>query len=110
MAYETFFDWAFAVGKAIIENKRYDEEKGKELLRSLIFSIRAEETPGRFLEKLSEKLIEYRTNKNIQADVRIHPELMNRKWHADSFYYMKSAILAGFLNALSSKGEVKQNE
>lgn len=101
MVYEQIFKWAFGVGKEILNN-----EKGEDLLKRLIFDIRAEETPGRFLEKLSERLTEYKTNINIEANVNLHPDLMWKKWHGDSFYYMKSAILTGFLNALSSpRGE-----
>jgi len=103
--FERLFKWAFAIGKSIIHNPdKYDEEKGRDLLKRLIFDIRAEETPGRFLEKLSERLTEYKTNTNIQANVEIHQEIMSKYWHADKFYYLKSAILAGFLNALSSQG------
>ena len=103
MPYEQIFKWAFGVGKNIINNERYDKEKGVDLLKKLIFAVRAEETPGRFLEKLSELLTEYRTNTSISADVNMHPELFSREWHADSFYYMKSAILTGLLNALGSE-------
>jgi len=101
--YKKFFDWAFATGKNIINNEKYDKEKGRDLLKRLIFDIRAEETPGRFLEKLSERLTEYKINTNIQADVGLHPEIMSKIWHADKFYYLKAAILAGFLNALSDQ-------
>ena len=101
--FEEFFGWAFGTGKEILK-----VNNGEKLLKRLIFDLRAEETPGRFLEKLSERITEYRTNTNIQAKVYIHPEIMKREWHADKFYYLKSAILTGFLNALSdqkSRGE-----
>ena len=95
---EKFFKWAFSTGRKIL-----DCDNGEKLLKKLIFEIRSEETPGRFLEKLSERITEYKTNTNIQAKVDILPGLFEFKWHGDSFYYMKSAILAGFLNALSSQ-------
>ncbi|OQX86869.1 MAG: hypothetical protein B6D55_04955 [Candidatus Omnitrophica bacterium 4484_70.2] len=98
MGYEKFFGWAFATGKEILK-----ANNGEKLLKRLIFDIRAEETPGRFLEKLSERITEYKTNTNIRADVEIYPEIMQKEWHADKFYYLKSAILTGFLNALSSQ-------
>lgn len=102
MTYEEFYTWAFAVGKNIIEKDR----EGK-LLRELIYDIRGEETPGRFLNKLVNKLTEYRTNQNINLDVSIKPKIVKENWHGDKFYYLKSSILAGFLNALSgiSEGE-----
>ena len=108
--FENIFKWAYVTGKNIIVNPRYEKSKGEDLLKRLIFDIRAEETPGRFLEKLSGRLTEYRTNTNIQADVNIHNEIMSRKWHGDSFYYLKSAILSGFLNALSSSKKGDENE
>jgi hypothetical protein len=103
--FEKYFEWSFAVGKAIIE-ARCGKEKGKDLVKRLIFDIRGEDTPGRFLQKLAEKLVEYKTNTNIQAKVEILPEIMKKEeWHADRFYYLKASILAGFLNALASGGE-----
>jgi len=53
-------------------------------------------------------LCEYKTNKNIGVNVSIKPELVKIKWHGDKFYYMKSAILAGLINALVK--EEKKNE
>lgn len=99
--FDEIWSWAYSIG-TIIKNK--DEE----LLRRLIFEIRAEETPGRFLEKLSNRLSEYKTNRNIALNVSIKPEFFKFKWHGDKFYYMKSAVLAGLTNALVSKG--KENE
>ena len=113
MGFEKFFGWAFGTGKEILK-----VNNGEKLLKRLIFDIRAEETPGRFLEKLSERITEYRTNTNIQAKVDIDQELFGIefkkegdkwirkekscfKWHGDSFYYMKSAVLSGFLDALA---------
>lgn len=94
--YNSIFKWAYKTGKILVE-------KNDDLLRRLIFELRGEETPGRFLERLSEVLTEYRTNRSINANVSILPVLMERRWHADQFHYMKSAILTGFLNSLSSR-------
>jgi hypothetical protein len=103
--FEKFFRWSFSIGKSIIKAK-CGEEKGKDLLRRLIFDIRGEDTPGRFLERLSKRLVEYRTNTNIQANVEILPEIMEKEeWHADKFFYLKASILAGLLNALAGGGE-----
>jgi len=97
------FDWAFATGCRILKIPS-GKERGKELLERLIFHIRAEETPGRFLERLSERLTEYRTNRGIQANVSLLPQLLKiREIYGDKFYYVKAAILAGFLNALAEQ-------
>jgi len=93
--FDEIWNWAYAIGMRI-------KEKNNELLRRLIFDIRAEETPGRFLEKLSNRLSEYKTNKNIAVDVSIKPELFKVKWQGDKFYYMKSAIIAGLTDALAT--------
>ncbi|MEM5855768.1 MAG: hypothetical protein QW472_05655 [Candidatus Aenigmatarchaeota archaeon] len=99
--FEDIWRWAHDVGERI-------KQKDEDLLRKLIIHIRGEETPGRFLEKLSSMLCEYKTNKNIGVNVSIKPELVKIKWHGDKFYYMKSAILAGLINALVK--EEKKNE
>lgn len=93
MIFEEVWNWAFAVGKEI-------KNKDEKLLRSLIFEIRGEETPGRFLEKLANKLSEYKTNRNISIDISFKSELFKEKWHGDKFYYMKAAILSALTNAL----------
>jgi len=97
--YDKFFNWAFSIGMTI---KKEAPEKGEDLLRRLIFSIRAEETPGRFLDKLSETITEYKTNRNIGVEIGLHPELYSQTWVADKFYYLKSSILTGLVNALGS--------
>jgi len=94
--YREIFNWAFRTGAAI-------KEKDDKLLRRVIFVIRGEETPGRFLDKLIEILSEYRTRAEFQLDVSISPTIIGREWHGDSFHYLRAAILAGFLNALSMK-------
>jgi hypothetical protein len=98
--YEIYYNWAFAIGKKIMEPPNGNEN----LLKRLIYNIRAEETPGRFLDRLSETLGEYYTNRNLGIDVSMHPDLYRNKqpWFADRFYYLKSSILTGLLNALSS--------
>jgi len=96
--FENIFRWAFSIGATI-------KEKDERLLKRLIFTIRGEETPGRFLDRLSETLTEYRTNVGIQLDVDIHPDIVRRRWSGDSFHYMRSAILTGLLNALSRGGD-----
>ncbi|AFU57335.1 hypothetical protein Ngar_c03870 [Candidatus Nitrososphaera gargensis Ga9.2] len=92
--YDTLYSWAFSIGMNI-------KKKDEELLRKLIFEIRAEETPGRFLEKLANQITDYRTNRNINLDVSMHGLLFEQNWFADKFYYMKSSVLGGLLGALS---------
>ncbi|HIQ49935.1 MAG TPA: hypothetical protein EYH56_01940 [Nanoarchaeota archaeon] len=96
--FKEIFEWSYKIGNII-------RKKDEKLLKSLIFDIRGEETPGRFLEKLCNKLSEYKTNKNIALDISINPLLLKEVWHGDKFYYLKAAILTGFINALSTRGE-----
>jgi len=105
MEYEKYFKWAYAVGKTIINTENVTPEKGRALLEKLIYDLRAEETPGRFLKNLSETLADYKLNKNILANISLNPEIMSKDWHADKFYYLKAAILCGLLNALSDTRE-----
>ncbi len=93
-------EWSYRIGERI-------KEKDEKLLKALIFDIRGEETPGRFLNKLVSKLVEYKTNRNIGVDVEILPELTKERWQGDKFYYMKAAILSGFLNVLTSPSREK---
>jgi hypothetical protein len=107
--YERYYNWAFAIAKEIIESKS-GPEKGKELVKKLIYEIRGEETPGRFFNRLTQKLGEYKINVNIQADVSVHSMLFKEDWYGDKFFYLKSAILAGFLNALVETQQGKKIE
>ncbi|MCS6768380.1 MAG: hypothetical protein RMJ59_04700 [Candidatus Nitrosocaldus sp.] len=97
--YEIYYEWSYAIGRTIMGARN-----GEDLLRKLIFNIRAEETPGRFLDRLAQTLGEYKTNRNIGLDITIHKDIYKCEWFADSFYYLKSAILTGLLNALKTGG------
>jgi len=104
--FEKIYSWAFAIGSSIIEQRaKKGEGDGEELVRRLIFDIRGEETPGRFLQKLSSRLAEYRTNVSLNLDVSMHEAIFEKRWCGDSFYYLKSAILSGFIGSLTGKGE-----
>ena len=103
--FDEIYNWAYAVGRTILEQS----DKGDDLLRRLIFDIRGEDLPGRFLEKLSSRLTEYKTNRNIAIDVSMYGKLFEKRvWHGDRFRYMKSAILSGFLNSLSGSASEKE--
>ncbi|MCL6579937.1 MAG: hypothetical protein K6T73_11285 [Candidatus Bathyarchaeota archaeon] len=104
--YEEIYNWACAVGRTILKGS----DKGDDLLRRLIFDVRGEDLPGRFLEKLSGRLTEYKTNRNIAIDVSMYGKLFEVRWHGDSFRYVKSAVLSGFLNSLASAGNRKKGE
>lgn len=97
--FEEIYKWAFAIGSRII-NQRREEGDGKDLVKRLVFDIRGEETPGRFLDKLSSKLSEYRTNVGLNIDVGMHSTIFEKRWSGDSFHYLKSAILSGLANSL----------
>jgi hypothetical protein len=96
--YEDIYDWAVHVGQIILDKS----DKGEDLVKRLIYDIRGEDLPGRFLDKLSGRLTEYKTNKNIAINVSMYEKLYKNSWYGDSFRYVKSAILSGFLNSLAS--------
>lgn len=102
--FEKIYKWAFAIGSSINE-QRAKEGDGEDLVKRLMFDIRGEETPGRFLQKLSSRLAEYRTNVGLNLDVSVHETIFKKRWSGDSFYYLKSAILSGFTNSLTSRRE-----
>lgn len=102
--FEEIYKWAFAIGSRIIEQRK-KESDGEDLIKRLVFDIRGEETPGRFLHKLSSRLAEYRTNIGLSIDVGMHNTVFEKRWSGDSFYYLKSAILSGLANSLRGGGE-----
>jgi len=107
--YDDIYRWALAIGKRIIEQRR-EEADGEDLVRRIIYDIRGEELPGRFLNKLSTRLAEYRTNVNLDLDVGAHPKVFEEKLWGNKFYYVKSAIISGLTNALWRKTEEVKGE
>ncbi|NOZ58915.1 MAG: hypothetical protein GXO66_04995, partial [Euryarchaeota archaeon] len=86
--YDKINTWAFYLGRSIIENVE-NKDEGEGLVRRLLFDIRGEETAGRFLSKLSNRLADYKINMRLNIDTNLPPILYERTWMADSFYYMK---------------------
>ena len=99
-AYSTIYSWAYATAKTILE-KRKEAGDGEDLVKRLIYSIRSEETPGRFLDKLATTLAEYRTNRAYNLNVNVHSHLLKLELRGDSFYFAKASILCGLLGALT---------
>jgi len=96
--YGDIYNWAYAVGMTILGKS----DKGEDLVKRLIYDMRGEDLPGRFLDKLSGRLTEYKTNRNIAIDISIYGKLYEHNWYGDSFRYVKSAVLSGFLNSLAT--------
>lgn len=94
------YSWAYATASTILEKRKED---GTELIRRLVFAIRGEETPGRFLDKLATTLIEYRTNRAYELPVSIPKFLTTTSLIGDIFHYVRAAILAGLLDAMASR-------
>lgn len=103
--YNWFYEWSKKIGEKI-----RNREDGEKLLKELIYDIRGEETPGRFFNKLTNKLMEYKTNKNIAIDTFLPDEIMMNTWYGDRFYYLKAAILAGLLNSMAFEEKVEENK
>jgi hypothetical protein len=104
---DEIYSWAYVTASKIIENV---EDEGIELIRRLIFAIRGEETPGRFLDKLTTTLVEYRTNKAYELQVTIPKLLLTKELIGDSFHYVRAAILAGLLDAMSVQSSKEAGE
>jgi len=105
--YEQFYDWANSIGEKIVDTTG---DRGTDLIKKIIFDIRGEQLPGKFLEKLTTRLAEYRTDRDLNLDdIEIDPELFGKTLWGNSFHYTKSAIIAGLLNAIASKSEIKRS-
>ena len=97
------YDWAFAIGRKIIhERKKFGD--GEDLVKRLIFDIRGEELPGRFLDRLSSRLADYKTNVGLNIDVSPHRSIFEKRLWGNHFYYVKAAIISGLTNALVTGG------
>ena len=106
--YERFYDWANDIGMKIVYSTG---ESGTDLIKKIIFDIRGEQLPGKFLEKLMTRLAEYRTDRDLNlVDIEIDPEIFGETLWGNSFHYTKSAIIAGLLNAIASQPKIKRSE
>jgi hypothetical protein len=105
--YDRFYDWANELGMKIVNSSG---ERGTDLIKKIIFDIRGEQLPGKFLEKLTTRLAEYRTDRDLGLDdIAIDPEIFSERLWGNSFHYTKSAIIAGLLNAIASRSQVKRS-
>ena len=103
--YERFYDWANEIGTKIVSAS---PESGTDLIRKIIFDIRGEQLPGKFLEKLTTRLAEYRTDRDLDLiDIGIDPKIFENTLWGNSFHYTKSAIIAGLLNAIAAESQSK---
>lgn len=94
--------WAFHI-KSNIKNSSGDEKRA--LVEKLMYDIRGEQTPGRFFEKLTIRIVDY--NKRFNANISI-PKV-EEVW-GDKFYYVKSAVLAGLINSVSEKKDFSNTD
>jgi hypothetical protein len=99
--YDVIYRWAYVTGRKVIEErKKVGQDDGEDLVRRLIFDIRGEDLPGRFLDKLSSRLAEYKTNVGLDLDVSPHRRIYERKLWGNHFFYVKSAVISGLTNSL----------
>lgn len=103
--YELFYNWANELGKQI---RSSSEDRGADLLKKIIFDIRGEQLPGKFLEKLVTRLAEYQTDRDLNlSSIEIQPDIFKGTLWGNTFHYTKSAIIAGFLNAIADQSPKK---
>lgn len=96
----SIYSWAYKTAKIILDNRK-EAGDGEDLVKRLIYSIRSEETPGRFLDKLATTIAEFRTNRAYNLDVSVHSILLKSELRGDSFHLAKASILSGLLGALA---------
>ena len=100
---KAIYDWAYAISRTILE--KLGRSEGVDKIRMIYYAIRGEETPGRFLEKLSKEVGE--ACFSADTSLSVTPKLLQHI-HGDMFYLAKAAVIMGLLNALS-RGEYQEN-
>ena len=95
------YRWAYKVGRELLEAR-----DGEKLLTRLIYDLRGEDLPGKFRDTLVKTLHYFSTARGVEAlkEIEIPDYILTFGEYGDKFYYMKSAILIGLMNALS-RGE-----
>jgi len=97
------YEWACEISSKILD--RLGKEEGIDRIKTIYYAIRGEETPGRFLEKLSKEVGEVFFSEGISSSKGqlVAYELLHHV-HGDMFYLAKAAVIMGLLNALSEGG------
>ncbi len=100
--YVKAFNWAFMVGKLIMDSQGRDE--GEKLLKRLLYDLRGEDLPGRFRDVLMQDIYYLQTAREVESlkSISVPRFILEEGLYGDRFYYLKSAIIAGFMNALAS--------
>lgn len=102
----SLYAWAYRAGLDTYKKLKsmYGEESAKKKMEHFLLNLRSELIPERFRRNIIDFLIE------VGAETRICRELKTEyRWSIDEFYRYSTAILAGFLDALNSKGEGDKN-
>lgn len=94
------YKWAYMVGRKILE-----VYNGEKLLERLIYNLRGEDLPGKFRDSLVKSIHYYSTARGIEAlkEIKFPEYILVSGIYGDKFYYFKSAILIGLMNALSTR-------
>jgi len=100
--YVKAFNWAYRVGSLIMESR--GREEGEKILKRLLYDLRGEDLPGRFRDVLMQDLFYLKTAKEVAGleGIGVPRFILEEGLYGDRFYYMKSAIIAGFMNALAA--------
>jgi hypothetical protein len=100
--YRDVYDWSKDIGDKLIK------AGGDDLVRRVVFDIRGEQLPGKFLDKLMTRLAEYKTDTDLNlTDLEINPEVFRGILWGNSFHYLKSAIMAGLVNSMAKSAEAE---
>lgn len=90
------FGFFYKLGKRILE------VTGEvSLVEKLLFDLKAEQTPGRFFNKLSTRIADY-NKKYPDLSFSIPAGIIQSNVKGDKFFYLKSAIITGLLNSITS--------
>jgi len=104
---KTLYNWAFRLGKTLLEclTERYgDEERAKKSLKTFILNLRSEALPERFKRTLLDFIIE--AVPECMRSISIHSIVKGEKpWRIDEFYRYSTIILSGLYDSIFSSAK-----
>lgn len=99
--------WGRNAGRYIRKTygKIYDDEKAKKIISRIIDELKVESIPGRFFDKLTRIIKDYEIPMLNIGNIMTSKEV---KDNLDNFFYVKSLIIAGLLDAWQENYEAEK--
>jgi len=107
-------EWGRNLGCTILSEKyknakNLDDKRAKKIIERIINELKVENLPGRFFNKTLELISKYEIEKYYEQSSFISELLTDEKirYNMDNFFYIKSLILFGMLDALNRSDNCK---